>query len=362
MVLFISLRSCQIFQKFSDSLAHIVRAHTQCDLDWYLDDFFFVDFPAMSCDQQVRIFLNVCEQINFPVAPEKTVWGSVIIEFLGLIIDTIRQLILIPDEKVSKAVSAIDRIVRSKKVKVRDVQELTGLLNFLTKAIVPGRTFTRRMYAKFSGMRQYHHIRVDRELKMDCFMWDEFLSDQSNVARPFVDFSEHLTATNITLTTDASLNQSMGFAGYFHHPRVNDGRGQWFSQSWPAGFIKKSNCSIEVAELIGSCTAVLLWARHFRNKRVVIWCDNQAVMHMINKATAKCAKCMFLLRIITATCMKFNCRVFCKYISSKNNRFADLLSRNKTDMFLREAPHTTSRVPLALPQVIWPFPQILWMA
>ena len=33
---------------------------------------------------------------------------------------------------------------------VHDLQKLCGFLNFLSKAVFPGRTFTRHMYAKFS--------------------------------------------------------------------------------------------------------------------------------------------------------------------------------------------------------------------
>lgn len=79
------------------------------------------------------------------------------------------------------------------------------------------------MYAKYHNIKQYHHVHVHRELKMDCFMWQEFLAVQDNVARPFVDFDSQTHSEDITLTSDASLNHKLGFAGYFRRSDVNDG-------------------------------------------------------------------------------------------------------------------------------------------
>ena len=86
------------------------------------------------------------------------------------------------------------------------MQQITGLLNFISKAIVPGRAFTRRMYCKFSDpkLKQHYHLKIDQELKADCSVWLQFLSDDRSVCRPFVDFSTVLMADKINFFTDAS--------------------------------------------------------------------------------------------------------------------------------------------------------------
>ena len=43
-------------------------------------------------------------------------------------------------------------MVDKKKATVKELQCLCGYLNFIGKAVFPGRTFTRRMYAKFSSV------------------------------------------------------------------------------------------------------------------------------------------------------------------------------------------------------------------
>ena len=84
--------SCAIFQEFSNALSHIVqhlymKNHPNLN---YLDDFFFVEAVKSLCDRQIRIFLQVCQEINFPVSLEKTEWGTTKLSFLGLDIDTVR--------------------------------------------------------------------------------------------------------------------------------------------------------------------------------------------------------------------------------------------------------------------------------
>ena len=95
--------SCAIFQRVSNVIAHIVKFRIGSNLVNYLDDYFFAALLKAWCDGQVEEFLKVCEEINFPVALEKTVWGSTLMVFLGLLFDSIKQLVCIPMEKLQRA-------------------------------------------------------------------------------------------------------------------------------------------------------------------------------------------------------------------------------------------------------------------
>ena len=92
-----------------------------------------------------------------------------------------------------------------KKATIKELESFTGHLNFINKSVVPGRTYTRRMYTKYSGenffnskgekLKPYHHVKLDREFKEDCKMWEIFLKDPLEVNRPFIDLSVTLEAT-----------------------------------------------------------------------------------------------------------------------------------------------------------------------
>ena len=94
--------------------------------------------------------------------------------FLGIEVDGEEHVLRVPKEKSVRAENMIKNIMSKRKATVNELQQLAGFLNFLNKAIVPGRAFTRRMYAKFNKsvqekeLKKYHHVRLDAELKGDC--------------------------------------------------------------------------------------------------------------------------------------------------------------------------------------------------
>lgn len=215
-------------------------------------------------------------------------------------------------------------------------------------------------------------MRVDAELRMDCMVWQQFLGTQDSVTRPFVDHKLTLVADEFLFTTDASRNKNLGIGGIaaltqlygksefeqlFPNENYED---KWFHVLWEPGFIDSSDCSIEVCEMMGVATATVLFSKFFRNKRIIIFCDNQAVMHMLNSASSACKKCMYLLRVITAESLRHNVRYFCWYIDTKANILSDLLSRNKIGRFRRLAPATIAEQPEILPSTLWPIPAYLW--
>ena len=100
--------SCSHFQRFSNCIEFIFRKRTGKKANNYLDDFFFAALLAVLCNNQVQKFLNLYDEIGFPVVLEKMVWATQIIVFLGILIDTINQTISIPSEKLKKAVDLLN--------------------------------------------------------------------------------------------------------------------------------------------------------------------------------------------------------------------------------------------------------------
>ena len=132
--------SCAIFQRFLNAIAFLVKTRTRKSNANYLDDFLFAALLKACCDAQVRCFLDICNQINFPVALEKTAWGCTLMTFLGMLLDTVNQIICIPTEKISRVLDMIEFFLNknNKKATVLQFQKLCGFLNFLCRAIIPG--------------------------------------------------------------------------------------------------------------------------------------------------------------------------------------------------------------------------------
>lgn len=94
------------------------------------------------------------------------------------------------------------------------------------------------------------------------------------------------------------------------------------------------NLNIQVAELYSIFLALFLWLDRLANKRVIIFTDNEAVMHMINKSSSSNRVCMIMIRYITLWCMKANTRVFAWHVPTGKNKHADMLSRGEVNAYL----------------------------
>ena len=350
--------SCSHFQRVSNAIAHIVKGRTGRDLVNYLDDYLFAALMKMICNGQVHEFLKVCEEIKFPVSLEKTFWSSKRMVFLGLLIDTINQMVLIPIEKLEKAKDLISSVLlkRSKKLTVNQLQKICGFLNFLGRCVIPGRAFTRRLYSHTAakpGKKQllpHHHIRITQDMRLDLLVWKKFLEFPEIFCRPFMDFSCNIIATEINMYSDASKNANLGFGATCME--------SWMFQRWDSAFIRKYDPSIQYLELFGVLAGVLEWIHRFRNKRIILFCDNISVCRMINNNSSTCMHCMKLIRILVLKGMIENVRISAKYVESKKNFYADALSRMQIRKFKRFGREKFEENNTPVPEEIWPMSKV----
>ena len=132
----------------------------------YLDDFLLITIPKAQCDAAMHEFLAVCKEVSLPVSTDKTEWSSPLMIFFRNLLDGTNMVISIPLEKQQKAVNLLNTFEGKKKATVKQLQVLTGYLNFLSLANFAGHAFTRRIYAKYSNssrkLKQYHHISLDQ--------------------------------------------------------------------------------------------------------------------------------------------------------------------------------------------------------
>ena len=312
--------SCALFQKISDALKWLAKYRSQApqSITNYLDDFLFVALTLIMCNHLIQQFLDLCNLIGIPIVLEKTEWGAFYNTFLGILLDGASLTLAIPLDKKTKVLNLLTSMVARKKATVREIQGLCGTLNFLNKAIFLGSTFVWRMYAKFAGsmtlpsfnscapnseqmlqqkkiyrLKQHHHINLDAEFKADCKIWIKFLDNESSktINQPMVGlWAPAKTSTEINFYSDSSAAKNLGYGCVFQN--------NWIHGIWEPGYIKCFKPSIEYLELFALCTGVLTWESQLRNCRIILFCDNQAVVQMVNSISSSCWNCMYLLRIL----------------------------------------------------------------
>ena len=221
----------------------------------YLDDFLFMYITQEGCNHIVVIFLKVCKEINFLVAEDKTEWASPFMTFLGMLLNGRSLTLSIPEDKRKDALGLVQMFRDRKKATIKELQRLAGHLNFINRTIVPGRVFTTRMHAKFTGstfkkLKPHHHVRLDKEFKQDCSMWVSFLTDLSSVVRPCIDMEASITAKELNFYSDTSAAEQLGFGIIF--------RNSWAFRKWPEGFVKNCKPNIEFLELYAMCIGIFI--------------------------------------------------------------------------------------------------------
>ena len=163
-------------------------------------------------------------------------------------------------------------------------------------------------------LKNHHHVYINQTVRRDCEIWKSFLqiarAEGSHLCRPFVDLEVFETSEQLFFYTDTSLNAKPGIGGVFGN--------RWIMQKWPEKFIKDQKPSIEFLELFALTAAVITWSRHITNTRIVIFCDNKAVVHMINNTTSKCRHCMKLICMLVLDGLISNRQVFVKHVLSNN--------------------------------------------
>ena len=179
-------------------------------------------------------------------------------------------------------------------------------------------------------LKQHHHVKLDSEFKLDCMIWLQFLKGEMSMicSRPMIDLkAELVNLKDIAFTSDASWK--IGFGA-----RMGC---KWIQGFWDQQFLIDCEPSIEYLELFALCACILTWQddKKLKDGRIQIWCDNVAVVHVVNDMSSKCEKCMKLLRILA---LKYNRRLSACFITTKDKYLSDALSRGQFECFHKLGP------------------------
>lgn len=145
----------------------------------------------------------------------------------------------LPYEKIEKIRAALTTHHKRKKIQLRDLQSLIGLLNHACIVVCTGSAFLRRLIDLTIRMyKPLYKIRLTCEARTDIAAWKLFI-DSFNGKSLFMS-DQWLSSDHFKLFTDAA--GSLGFAAVFSH--------MWFAESWSSPL---DSYDITVKELFSYC-------------------------------------------------------------------------------------------------------------
>ncbi len=223
------------------------------------------------------LFLRfVFEKLGIPLSPTKTMGPVTVIEYLGIILDSVKMEARLPLEKIQRISALLQAFSTKKSCTKRELLSLLGHLNFACRVIYPGRAFVSYMISLSSSVSKLHHyIKISAECRSDMNMWSKFLQDWNGVSMFMND--ELTLADDMQFFTDATPR---AYAGYYC--------GKWFQECFPDSFISSDAvASMALYELYPIVMAAVLWGDKWAKRRIVVNCDNAATVDIINKGRSK---------------------------------------------------------------------------
>ena len=300
-----------IFNLFAEALHWIFQRHLPGDLRHYLDDFLLAFHPSTSLQTTNRAVTwcqDLCNQLGLSTQEEKTVRPCTCLEFLGLEVDTSLMEARLPIDKLSFLRQTLTDWSSKQTTNLRELQQLTGFLQFASQVIPHSRAFLRRLIDFSTTFRSPFAIRrIPAYAHADIIWWQTF-ADAWNGKR-FIGSS--YTTTHVY--TDASGTKGLG--GIFHP--------YWYSSRVPRRFRKRD---IQFKEIYAVLQAILRWGHLWRHCHVIFHIDNSAIVDALSKETNRSRFTMSIVRLIVMLSASLEFSFSASWLSSSMNFLADSAS------------------------------------
>ena len=129
------LRSApKIFNALADGLEWCVSKEEVPYIYHYLDDFIVLGPPGSPvCSQSLLTLKQLCSELNIPLAEDKQDGPTPVITFLGIVIDTVRGELRLPEDKLRRLTEAVQQWLGRKSCTRRELESLIGVLHHACK-------------------------------------------------------------------------------------------------------------------------------------------------------------------------------------------------------------------------------------
>ncbi|VDH91426.1 Hypothetical predicted protein [Mytilus galloprovincialis] len=285
----------------------------------YLDDFGGAD-TVDKADEAYIALGALLDSCGLEESKQKGVAPTTRMEFLGITVDTVKLTLEVTSDRVLEISLLVQAWLRKKKASLRELQSILGKLHFVSTCVRPGRLFVSRLLnwlrSAFpsnvvgSGHKIYRKIPV--EVQKDLLWWHRFLSSYNGISMMSL---EDWSSPDEIFSSDACLE---GFGAITSN--------QYFHAVFPSD-ITKDQLHINCLELLAIVVAVKIWGKTFCGKKILIFCDNEASVQVINSGSSKDAFMQTCLRELCFIQASFQFEVRARHILGVENRLADYLSR-----------------------------------
>ncbi|VDH99726.1 Hypothetical predicted protein [Mytilus galloprovincialis] len=317
-VLSMGLRSsAHICQRVTSSVVYMMKQSGYLLLN-YLDDFAGAE-KSEDANVVFDLLGRLLDSCGLEESVEKASSPSTVMTFLGVKFDTSELTISVTTERVEEILLLVKTWLNLLVATVKQLQSLLGKLHFVSNCVRPGRLFVSRLLTWLRSLPddKCDHI-IPLYIRKDLFWWYHFLKSYNGVSMMAL---EDWSQPDEILETDATLS---GCGGWFLEKR------EFFHVQFPS-FLMDLNLHINQFELIALMICVKVWSVHFVNRKILVRCDNQSTVLVLNSGCTRDAYMQCCLREILFYAAKYNFEIKAVHFPGVENRTADILSRWHSD-------------------------------
>ena len=259
-----------IFNSVADAVEWIlINKFSSTALLHYLDDYLNVARLSLPvATKQLSMILYVFRFLGIPIATDKTLGQSQVLPFLGVELDTVLFEARLPADKLRQIKDLLQQLLETNHTTYGFLETFLGKVSFASRVVVPGRTFTRRLW---DLKRRYHKAKAQYRVKIsaECcqdLLWWQVLLDQWN------SHSLCLNAGN-TSATDLGIFKTDDSPPVHTRPRSSPAHTQltlipWVGYAWRC---TPSSTSSSVIPTL-SCTQPAAHAQHTPQPMLFVYC------------------------------------------------------------------------------------------
>ena len=294
-----------IFQRVSDAIRFIMK-NMGYDVINYIDD--VIGFGTIStANPAYHSLLHLLEKLGLNISLKKLIQPCTKATCLGVEIDTTTFTVAVPQEKLENIRKTCIQWMGRQQCTKKELQSLLGSLLYISKCVHSSRVFLNRMLDTLRAHFGRDNINLDQNFHRDLNWFIKFLPHFNGVA-----FFNHLPFS-MTIELDACL-QGLGAIC----------RNQVYAVKIPKNF---ENYSIVHLEMLNILVALRIWCQQWAAHRILLKCDNQAVVSVLNSGKTQDLTLGVMARNIAMILAINDIDLKVIHVLGADNKIADLLSR-----------------------------------
>ena len=270
----------------------------------YKDDLIYTGLSS-NIHNSFQFLLNLLQDLDLEISHKKLVAPHTSVSCLGIEIDTVARILSIPQKKLLEIVHLCKSWTTKTYFCKKPLQSLLGSLLYISKCVKSARVFLNSMLALLRTNHNVDKILLNLPFFQDLTWFNTFLCEFNGITydKKFPNALVHL---------DACLT---GLGGYFDS--------MVYALNVPFGYNGYDICHLEMLNIV---VASKIWASHWKDKKNQIYCDNMAVVQVLNTGKAMDSTLATCVRNIWLIAAMYNIEFLFSHISGHSNTIADLLS------------------------------------